>query len=552
MTNKRSRFIPLIIAVCIALGIAIGAFYGKQNQSNKPSPIINNNKISALLRVIENKYVDTVNVFNLIEEAMPQILSELDPHSIYIPAKDLEEVNSELEASFSGVGIQFSIQSDTIHVNSVVPGGPSEKVGLMGGDRIVTVNDSLFVGKELTNERAMRALKGPKGTEVKLGIKRATEKELLEFIIVRGDIPQNSINASYMLDKDFGYIQISKFGRTTHMEMLSALAELSHYNCKGVIIDLRDNTGGYMESAVRMVNEFLPANKLIVYTEGRNYPSIGEYADGTGSFQQMPIVVLMNENSASASEIFAGAIQDNDRGTIVGRRSFGKGLVQEPIEFSDGSAIRLTIARYHTPSGRCIQRPYENGKDEHYSMDWIERYEKGEFFSEDSIKLNKDLKYYTSLGRLVYGGGGIMPDIFVPQDTTGVSSYLVEISNKGLLTQYSFNYSDNNRPELIKYEKWTDLLAHLEKQSVVHSFIRYVDSKGIKRRNIQIQQSFKLLERYLYGNIIYNILGQEEYIKFLNQSDDTVERALNILQAGESFPKAPENNGEETRTAQAN
>ena len=542
MTNKKSRFIPLIFAVCIALGIVIGAFYGKQNQGNRPNPVTSSNKISALLRVIEDKYVDTVDVFNLIEEAMPQILGELDPHSIYIPAKDLEEVNSELEASFSGIGIQFSIQSDTIHVNSVVPGGPSEKVGLMGGDRIVKVNDSLFVGKELTNERAMRALKGPKGTEVKVSIKRATEKDLLDFVIVRGDIPQHSINASYMLDKDFGYIQISKFGRTTHLEMISALAELSHYNCKGVIIDLRDNTGGFMESAIHMVNEFLPANQLIVYTEGRNFPSMREYADGTGSFQQLPIVVLVNENSASASEIFAGAIQDNDRGTIVGRRSFGKGLVQEPIEFSDGSAIRLTIARYHTPSGRCIQRPYENGKDEHYNLDWVERYEKGEFFSEDSIKQNKELQYTTGLGRIVYGGGGIMPDVFVPQDTTGVSSYLIEVSNKGLITQYSFNYSDNNRPELTKYESWNDLLTHLEKQNVVHSFIRYADSKGVKRRNLLIQQSFTLLERYLYGNIIYNILGQEEYIKFLNQSDDTVKRALQILQKGESFPKAPETN----------
>jgi len=543
MTNKQSRFIPLIFAACVAAGIAIGAFYGKQHRGIRSNTTPVNNKVSALLQVIEDKYVDSVDVFDVVEKAMPQILSELDPHSIYIPAKDLEEVNSELEASFSGVGIQFSIQSDTIHVNSVVPGGPSEKVGLMAGDRIVMVDDSLYVGKELTSEKAMRALKGPKGTEVKVGIKRATEKNLLDFVIVRGDIPQHSINASYMLDNDFGYIQISKFSRTTYQEMISALAELAHYNCKGVIIDLRDNTGGYMESAIRMVNEFLPANQLIVYTEGRCYPRMREYADGTGSFQQMPLIVLVNENSASASEIFAGAIQDNDRGTIVGRRSFGKGLVQEPIEFSDGSAIRLTIDRYHTPSGRCIQRPYENGKDEHYTMDWIERYEKGEFFSEDSIKLNKDLQYYTGLGRVVYGGGGIMPDVFVPQDTTGVSSYLVEVSNKGLLTQYAFNYSDNHRAELSKHTNWSDLASYLEKQSVVHNFIRYADSKGVKRRNLLIQQSFKLLERYLYGNIIYNILGQEEYIKFLNQSDDTVLRALKILQKGESFPQVPETDG---------
>ena len=283
----------------------------------------------------------------------------------------------------------------------------------MAGDRIVMVDDSLFAGIKLTNEKAMRTLKGPKGTKVKLGVKRATEKNLLDFVITRGDIPQNTIDAAYMLSNDYGYIQISKFGRTTHVELLNAIAQLSHQNCKGIIIDLRDNTGGYMEAAVRMVNEFLPEGQLIVYAQGRKYPRMEDYANGTGSCQKMPLVVLTNESSASASEIFAGAIQDNDRGTIVGRRSFGKGLVQQPIDFSDGSAIRLTIARYYTPSGRCIQRPYKNGKDAKYEMDWLTRYEHGEFFSKDSIKLDENLRYSTRLGRPVYGGGGIMPDVSV-------------------------------------------------------------------------------------------------------------------------------------------
>ena len=563
MSNSNtSRFTPLVIAVSVVAGILIGTFYAKHYGGNKLG-IINgsSNKLNALLRIIDDQYVDTVNMTDLVEKAMPQILAELDPHSTYIPAQNLEEVNSELEGSFSGVGIQFTIQQDTIHVNNVVAGGPAEKVGVMAGDRIVTVDDSLFVGKGLTNEKAMRHLKGPKGSEVKLGIKRATEKGLLDFTIVRGDIPQNTIDAAYMLNDDFGYIMVSKFGRTTHVELLNAIAQLNHQQCKGLIIDLRGNTGGYMEAATRMVNEFLPEGKLIVYTEGRKYPRMEEYANGTGSCQQTPLIVLVNEESASASEIFAGAIQDNDRGTIVGRRSFGKGLVQQPIDFSDGSAIRLTIARYYTPSGRCIQRPYESGQNSKYEMDWIARYEHGEFFYKDSIKLDENLRYSTSLGRPVYGGGGIMPDIFVPQDTTGITSYLIEVSNKGLILQFSFQYTDRNRAKLNSYKDEESLLEHLKQQGIMEQFIRYASSKGVKRRNLLINKSRQLLERNLYGNIIYNMLGQEEYIRYINQSDATVLKALEILEKGEAFPKAPEtdlttedrnDDGKEKRVAQAN
>lgn len=560
-TKNTSRFMPLIIAISIVAGILIGTFYARHFAGNRLG-IINSssNKLNALLRVIDDQYVDTVNMTDLVEKAMPQILAELDPHSTYIPAQNLEEVNSELEGSFSGIGIQFTIQEDTIHVNSVIPGGPSEKVGLMAGDRIVKVNDSLFVGKRLTNEKAMHALKGPKGSEVKIGIKRATEKEILDFTIIRGDIPQNTVNAAYMLNEDFGYIQISKFGRATHIELLNAIAQLNHQKCKGLIIDLRDNTGGYMEAATRMVNEFLPEGKLIVYTQGRKYPRAEEYANGTGSCQKMPLIVLVNEGSASASEIFAGAIQDNDRGTIVGRRSFGKGLVQQPIDFSDGSAIRLTIARYYTPSGRCIQRPYKNGKDSKYEMDWITRYEHGEFFSKDSIKLNKNLRYSTGLGRPVYGGGGIMPDIFVPQDTTGVSSYLIEVSNKGLILQYCFQYTDHNRSKLSQFKNEEDLLKYIRRQNIIENFVRFASSKGVKRRNILIYKSRKLLERSIYGNLIYNILGREEYIRYINKNDITVNKALEILEKGEAFPKIlkdttlidkKNNDGKQKRTAQA-
>lgn len=557
-TKGSSRFTPVIIAISVVAGILIGTFYAKHYGGNKLG-IINgsSNKLNALLHVIDEQYVDTVDMSKLVENAMPQILAELDPHSTYIPAQKLEEVNSELEGSFSGVGIQFTIQEDTIHVNSVVSGGPAEKVGLMAGDRIVMVDDSLFVGKGLTNEKAMRTLKGPKGSQVKLGVKRITEKELLDFVVTRGDIPQNTIDAAYMINEDFGYVQISKFGRTTHVELLNAIAQLSHQNCKGMIIDLRENTGGYMEAAIRMVNEFLPEGKLIVYTQGRKYPRMEEYANGTGSCQNIPLVVLIDQGSASASEIFAGAIQDNDRGTIVGLRSFGKGLVQQPIDFSDGSAIRLTIARYYTPSGRCIQRPYESGKDSKYEMDWLDRYEHGEFFSADSVKLDKNLRYSTSLGRPVYGGGGIMPDVFVPRDTTGVTSYLMEVSNKGLLIQFSFQYTDRNRAKLNEFTNETELQKYLEKQNIVEKFVRFAAQKGVKRRNLLISKSRKLLERNLYGNIIYNMQGKEAYIRYINQDDATVLKALEILERGEAFPKAPEatkgeeeNDNREKRTAQ--
>ena len=542
MTTKNShRFTPLIIAVSVVAGILIGTFYAKHYGGNKLG-IVNgsSNKINALLRVIDDQYVDTVNTADLVEKAMPQILAGLDPHSTYIPAREVEEVNSELEGSFSGVGIQFVIQEDTIHVTAVVPGGPAEKVGVMPGDRIVTVGDSLFIGKSLTSEKAQHTLKGPKGSEVTIGVKRATEKDLLSFTIVRGDIPQNTINAAYMLTDDFGYIQVSKFGRTTHAELLNALAQLSHHQCKGLIIDLRENTGGYMEAATRMVNEFLPEGKLIVYTEGRKYPRLEEYANGTGSCQQMPLVVLIDQGSASASEIFAGAIQDNDRGTIVGLRSFGKGLVQQPIDFSDGSAIRLTVARYYTPSGRCIQRPYTSGNDSEYEMDWITRYEHGEFFSRDSVKLDESLRYSTALGRPVYGGGGIMPDVFVPRDTTGVTSYLIEVNNKGLTQQFSFQYSDRQRSVLNQFKDGNQIAEYLHEQNLLEQFIGYAAKKGVKRRNLLIRKSKDLLERNLYGNIIYNILGQEALIRYLNQTDDTVLKALDILEQGEAFPKAPD------------
>ena len=386
----------------------------------------------------------------------------------------------------------------------------------------------------------MKRLKGEKGSKVKLGIFRPGEKEILDFTVIRGDIPVKSIDAAYMINDKFGYVKVNKFGETTYPELLIALAKLNQEDCKGMIIDLRGNTGGYMAAAIQMINEFLPGNRLIVYTQGRKSPRENYTSNGSGSSQQMPLIVLIDEISASASEIFAGAIQDNDRGTIIGRRSFGKGLVQQPIEFSDGSAIRLTIARYYTPSGRCIQKPYEKGKDEEYELDLLTRYEHGEFFSADSIKQNENEVYHTSLGRPVYGGGGIMPDIFVPQDTTDMTSYFRMAANRGLIIRYSFDYTDQNRSDLLQYETPDQLVDYLKTQKLLNKFAAWAEKKGLKRRNNLMQKSKKLFELSLYGNIIYNMLGMEAYIQYLNQTDKTVLKALEVLEKGESFPKAPE------------
>ena len=540
MKNNNTRFIPFLLAICLIAGIAIGTFYANHFSGNKLG-IINtsSNKLNALLRIIDDQYVDTVNMGELVEEAMPQILSELDPHSSYIPAKDLEAVNADLKGSFSGIGIQFTIQNDTIHVNSVIQGGPSEKVGLMAGDRIVEVDDSAFVGKIVTNSEAMKRLKGEKGSKVKLGVYRPGEKDLLHITVIRGNIPVKSIDAAYMINEKVGYIKVNMFGETTYPELLIALAKLNQKNCEGLIVDLRGNTGGYMAAAIQMVNEFLPNNRLIVYTQGRKSPREDYNSNGTGSNQKMPLVVLVDEGSASASEIFAGAIQDNDRGTIVGRRSFGKGLVQQPIEFSDGSAIRLTIARYYTPSGRCIQKPYEKGKESEYELDLLTRYEHGEFFSADSIKQDETEVYHTRLGRPVYGGGGIMPDIFVPQDTTGMTSYFRMAANRGLIIRYTFDYTDQNRSTLQKYDTPEKMEAYLKGQNLLNKFAAWAEKKGLKRRNNLMMKSRRLFEMSLYGNTIYNMLGMEAYVEYLNESDKTVLKAVEILEKGESFPQAP-------------
>ncbi len=552
-TNRSSRFIPIIIAVSIVFGILIGTFYANHFSGNRLN-IINtsSNKLNDLLHIIDDQYVDTVNMADLVEQAMPLILSELDPHSTYIPAKDLEASNADLKGSFSGIGVQFTIQNDTIHINDVIQGGPSAKVGIMPGDRIVSVNDTAFTGKKIVTDYVLRKLKGPKGSKVKLGISRHGESKTLFFTVVRGDIPVKSVDAAYMLNDKVGYVKINKFGETTYPELLIALAELHQKGFKGLVIDLRDNTGGYMGVAIQMVNEFLPKNRLIVYTQGRKSPRQEYRSDGRGTSQQIPLVVLVNEGSASASEIFAGAIQDNDRGLIIGRRSFGKGLVQQPMEFRDGSAIRLTIARYYTPSGRCIQKPYVKGHDEDYEMDIVNRYEHGEFFSKDSIKMDESNKYKTRIGRIVYGGGGIMPDIFIPQDTLGFTSYFSQAANQGLIIQYCFQYTDDNRSKLRPFVTNESLLKYLKHQNVLEKFASFAEKRGLKRRGFMLRKSSALFERAIYGNIIYNMLGMERYVQYLNDSDPVTLKAIDVIEKGEATPQwqaQPASNNAKKRTA---
>ena len=538
--KKKNRYMPLIMALCVVFGIFIGTFYANHFTGNRLS-IINSgsNKLNNLLHIIDAQYVDTVDVNDLVEKAVPQILSELDPHSVYIAAKDVQIANDDLKGSFSGVGIEFTIRQDTLHVQQVIGNGPAEKAGVIAGDKIVMVDDKPFTGKTLTNEVAMHTLKGPKDTKVKLGVMRYGEKKVRNIVVTRGEIPTKSVTAVYMLDEKTGYIRIKNFGENTYPELLIALAKLSQEHLENLTIDLRGNTGGYLQSAVQIANEFLPKNKLIVYTEGRKSPRQEFRSDGRGSYQHIPLVVLIDEGSASASEILAGAIQDNDRGTIIGRRSFGKGLVQQPISFNDQSMIRLTIARYYSPSGRCIQKPYVAGDNKDYEEDLLMRYQHGEFFSQDSIK-HEGKEYHTANGRPVYGGGGITPDIFVAEDTTDVTSYYKQASMSGLIIQYAFVYVDENRKKLGEYGTMEELANYLKRQNMVDKFATYAEQNGLKRRNLMIQRSHKLLEQFILSRVIYNMLNEQAWMEYLNSDDPAILETLKLFREGKAFPQAPE------------
>ncbi|NLI72991.1 MAG: S41 family peptidase [Bacteroidales bacterium] len=538
--TKRNIWIIVIIVVSAIAGVLLGNLIAKkENQGQQIKdlsglflPRGNSGKIGELLSLIDGQYIDDVPMDSLTDEVMAEIVSKLDPHSVYIPASDLEAVNSELEGSFSGIGVQFNIQNDTVMIVSVISGGPSEKVGLMAGDRLVEVNDTVFVGEGvINNEKVMRKLRGPKGTEVKLGIKRQGTKELLEYNVVRGEIPIHSVTVAYIIEPGVGFIGLNNnFGQNTYNEFLHAIAELRAKGARKYIIDLRENSGGLMDVAIQMINEFLPKGQMIVYSEGKAYPRTEAKANGAGTCINNPLVVLIDEFSASASEIFAGAIQDNDRGTIVGRRSFGKGLVQTQIPFSDGSAVRLSIARYYTPSGRSIQKPYEIGNGEDYELDLIKRFEHGEFDSRDSIQMVDTLKYKTTKGRIVYGGGGIMPDYFVPRDTAKYSPYFTKVVNFGHIYQYALHYTDKNRNTLNKFKTWQETDKYMSAQgNLLNDFVAFAKSKGVAPNHREINVSKDLILQQIKSYVVRNTLGEEQFFPMLNKNDATVNKALEVL-----------------------
>lgn len=533
----KKYILPTLTVFAVLLGILIGSALSQKANAQR---IVYQNgqwqfeqtKVDRFLQLMENSYVDPINVDSITDEVMTELVQKLDPHSAYIPKEDLEMVNSELAGSFSGIGVQFTIQQDTVRIVAVIAGGPSEGVGVLAGDKLVEVDDSTFVGKKMNNEKVMKTLRGPKGTKVKLGVLRAGSPDILHFTITRGDIPVNSVDAKFIIEskgKKLGFIRVNKFSETTYKEFITALAELKAKGANAYIIDLRENSGGYMDQAIRMANEFLNRGERIVYSEGRAYPRYEARADGSGRFKDVPLVVLIDDFSASASEIFSGAMQDNDRATIIGRRSFGKGLVQQQMPFADGSAVRLTVARYYTPSGRCIQKPYKLGEQQDYEKELMDRFEHGEFYSADSVHLNDTTVYRTKGGRIVHGGGGIMPDIFVGRDTTLNTPYYNKVVNLAFTYQFAYQYTDQHRKELQKYKDWQSLEQYLNKQNILKDFIAFAAEKDVAPNEEQIQKSRPLLTRLLNAYIVRNILGDEGFFPLFERDDEITKRAVEEL-----------------------
>lgn len=522
-----TAWVPLIVALTFVAGIGAGLYMTREK--GRPE---GEQKLGLIMDLIDRDYVDYVDPDSLIEATIPSLLSNLDPHSVYIPAESLKAVNEDLDGSFSGVGISFTIQNDTVTVVEVISGGPAEKVGVLAGDRIVTIDGKPFTGASVTNETVTTTLRGEKGSKVVMGIKRNGARKELSYEVTRGDIPVTSIDAAYMLGDNIGYVKVNKFARGTFNEFYQAINSLAQQGASDYVVDLRGNGGGFMDVAILMANEFLPRGATIVYTRGRDGRN-EQYtvADGTGGFQEAGLTVLLDEFSASASEIFAGAMQDNDRGVIIGRRSFGKGLVQTQIMLPDSSALRLTISRYYTPSGRCIQKDYSNS--DRYNNDIIERFDHGEAFTADSIKFDENLIYHTLGGRTVYGGGGIMPDIFVPNDTVGITPYFLKVRNAGLFQKWAFNYADAHREELAKCKTVDELIARMPGDyALVDDFANYAAANGIPKQWYYLNQSRGLIVSTLRALVARDALGIPGYYMIVNRDDPTVLKAHETLVDG--------------------
>lgn len=539
MMNRKKNIALVLLPLLMCLGIVGGVFIGRYITRRTLSA--EEEKLRTILGIIKTDYVDRIDVDSLIEQSLPDLLASLDPHSAYIPASELTAVNEDLEGSFSGVGVSFQILNDTVNVLEVISGGPAEKVGILQGDRIIKADGISLTGPEMTSDSVFKTLRGKKGTKVALDIVRRTSKKPLKFDVIRGDIPVNSVDCSYMIGEGIGYLRVSKFARNTYNEFFNALEELKAKGARKFVVDLRGNSGGFMDQAIYMANEFLPAGKLIVYTKGRRPENeTMAVSDGTGNFKNAELTVLMNEYSASASEIFAGAIQDNDRGLVIGRRSFGKGLVQNQTELPDSSAMRLTVARYYTPSGRSIQKEYKRGRDGRYEMDIVDRYSHGEFYNVDSVKLDKKNVFLTGNGRKVYGGGGIMPDIFVPEDTTGVTSYYINVANNGLIQKFAYNVADRYRQMLDGVRTTERLLKVLPRDNtLLENFVKFAASNGVPARWYYINQSRSLLLSQIKAMIARDVLGYNSFIELLNRDDVTVEKAVELLRDGKSPANIP-------------
>lgn len=534
--SKLKIWLPLILAVTFAAGLSLGWF---MNRPEELTP--GEKKLRELFAIISEDYVDPVDLDSLIERSIPGILANLDPHSAYISLAD-KAMPDELDGSFSGIGIQFQLFNDTVCVVEAMSGGPAEKVGIMAGDRIVSVDGKNIASINISNEDVFKLLRGKKNTKVTLGIRRPGSPKVVNFTVKRGDIPVTSIDAAYMVSPTVGYVKINKFARNTYAEFLQSMTSLTNRGARDFIIDLRGNTGGYMEPAIMMVNEFLPARCKIVSTKGR-HPQDNSVviSDGSGSFRNARVAVLTDENTASASEIFSGAIQDNDRGLIIGRRSFGKGLVQRPIQLKDGSEIRLTVQRYYTPSGRSIQKDYTPGRNDQYEYEIFERYRNGEMQSADSVKFDKKLLFKTATGRQVYGGGGIMPDIFMPNDTTAYTGYFVSAFNQGLFQKFAYEYCDLNRADLEKAKNVNELLKLLPPDNILlNAFVQYAVTQGLPARWYYINISQGLIVKQVKALIARDILGIPAYYEINNSDDSNVIRALREITGGNAnFPIKP-------------
>jgi len=529
----RQIILPVIYAVLLIVGMFIGRLTKPNNSLDFSGGrlIINSqtNKIETILNLISDRYVDSIDKQELTKKLIPDILKHLDPHSNYMSAEEVKEANEGLQGHFGGIGIEFNMQNDTVFVIRVIPSGPSEKVGIIAGDRIVSVNDSIIAGVKMNSNKVMKLLKGDIGTIASVKVVRRNVKEMLEFEIIRGIIPVYSVDVSYMMTESTGYIKISRFARTTYQEFLTAMAKLKAHGCTDLIVDLRENDGGFLDVAMILSNEFLKKGDLIVYTEGKSHPRQNMYANGLGSCQNIGITVLIDEFSASASEIFAGAIQDNDRGVIVGRRSYGKGLVQEPFPLPDGSELRLTIARYYTPSGRCIQKPYESGIED-YHRDIFTRIMHGEMFERDSIVFDEELRYTTKNGRVVFGGGGIMPDVFVPRDTSDVTDFYFIISR--YVYPFALRYSDENRSNLQQLNNSAEISDYLDSKEIMNELIRYAEKEGVKINHKELKQSYKLINTQLKAYIARNIINSEGFYPIIYDIDEIAKEAVSVIESG--------------------